>query len=536
MTEAPSPSEGPDSATPGFFLPVLILVAAFLVSALDSQSFPLLNILWVSVLQRFVQSGPGHPFPEYLPPLIQFASVLVAVGVFYLIGLRADFRRYRVLAGLSFAGAFAANAVGYLVASADYGGGTSLWSTGFGFVQSLGLPEPSGFLDVLSAAVGTFLLPVAGFVVGQGRRDGRITLEESAVPSEQERGSIRPFAVAGFLLVAAAPPVGTLVYRYLTTSSPSVVSTEGFRFWPSLASGYIGFLVYPVLLILTFFFLGRNSGLRKVSPRNFVGPVVAASIAGLMVGFVLNLYPTYASGYPAYTLSTMAELSLAAVVGGISVFFLGLASASLGVLGRPEAESRPATWARRGYGPVLLAVLTVALVSLATVAAVSYGSATPSYSCVYQPGNALYLKVVSDQGGAPIAGLGASGELVSLCPVVFSCTGSCNTLFQTSTITKLGEWDFVTNASGYLTVSSPMLGGSAFWFTLTSAGHTYLAKYQVCGGGVTIGQLSLPSGATSGMEIPGNSENVVSSGIGPNGTEFISGCGGNTFSGNATMS
>lgn len=480
--------------------------------------------------------GPGHPIPSYVPLLLQFATVLVAVGVFYLIGRRAEFRRYRLLAALSFAGALAANALGYVMAATEFGGGSS-WSSGFGFVQSFGLPEPSGILGVISAAVGSFLLPVAGFVMGQAERDRLVTPEANIISStSQEDRSVRPFVLASLSLAAAALPLSNLVYRYLTAPPPSVIYTGGPQVWASLASGYIGFLVYPVLLILTFFLLGKNSRLRKINLRRFGGPVVAASTVGLMLGLLLNLYPAYASGNPVYTLSEMAELLLAAVVGGISVFFLGLASASLGILGRPAAESQPASWARRGYRPIFLAVLTVALVSLATVAAVSYASGTPSYSCTYQPGNALYLRIVSDQGGTPLAGLNVSGELVSLCPVVFSCTGPCNPIFQTSTITKLGQWSFVTNASGYVTVSSSKLGGSAFWFTLTSAGQTYLARYQICGGGVTVGELSLPSGAISGREIPANNQSIVSSGIGQNGTQFINGCGASTFSGTATGS
>lgn len=290
------------------------------------------------------------------------------------------------------------------------------------------------------------------------------------------------------------------------------------------------------MLILTFFFLGRNSKLKKVGLGKVGAPIAAAGFTGLTLGLLLNLYPIYASGYPVYTLSNLVRQLLAAVVGGVSLFFLGLASASLGVLGRPETEHRPPSWVRRGHRPVLLAVLTVALVSLATVAvaAVSYASAFPSYSCVYQPGNALYLKVVSDQASTPVTGLDVSGKLVSYCPLISVCTRNRNSYFETSTITTLGEWSFVTNATGYVTVPSSMLGGSAFWLTLTSAGHTYLAIYQICGGGTTIGQLRIPSGDIPGREIPA-SDSTMSSGIDQNGTQWASGCGASTFSGNATV-
>ncbi|HUH82884.1 MAG TPA: hypothetical protein VLX33_03270, partial [Nitrososphaerales archaeon] len=165
-----------------------------------------------------------------------------------------------------------------------------------------------------------------------------------------------------------------------------------------------------------------------------------------------------------------------------------------------------------------------------------YASPIPSYSCAYQPGNALYVRVVSDQGGTPIAGFDVTGKLMGLCPVVFECTGGCSSPFQTSAITTLGEWGLVTNASGYLTVLSPMLGGSAFWLTFKTAGHTYLAAYEICGGGVTMGQLSLPSGSISGREIPAANQSAVGSMIEQNGTQVLTGCNPASFTGNASIS
>lgn len=134
----------------------------------------------------FLPFGPGHLLPAYAPPLVQLATVLVAVYVFYLIGLRADFKRYKLLAALSFAGALAADALGYLVATTGVSG-TTYWIWGFGYVQSLGYPEPTGILDVLSAAVGSFLLPVAGFVMGQARREKGAQLIRAAFLLQSRR-------------------------------------------------------------------------------------------------------------------------------------------------------------------------------------------------------------------------------------------------------------------------------------------------------------------------------------------------------------
>ena len=513
-------------------LPAALLVSAFLVTLLDSQSFPSLNVLWLFVYQRFYQVGPGHTFPAYAALLLHFADVLVAVGTFYLIGWRVDFKRYKMLAGLSFAGALAASALGYLLATTESGGGI-YWGTGFGFVTSLNVAEPSGMLDILASAVASFMFPVAGYVIGQFRRaQAGVSEAVTVAPLGARRTPILPFVVAGLVITAAALPLSNLVHQFLTASRPEVVITNPGP-WPGLAAGYVGFLIYPVLLMLTFFFLGRNrSG--GIDLRRLGGPILAAGMVGPLAGLLLSLYPTYAAGYPVFTPTRMVELLPSAVVDGVFVFLLGLASASLGVLSRGGFESKPRSWIGRGYRPIFLVVLTITLVSLAAVAAVSYASAVPSYSCIYQPGNALYFRVESDQGGAPIAGLDVSGKLVSLCPVVFACTGQCNPAFQTSTITTLGEWNFVTNSSGYVTVPSSMLGGSAFWFTLASTGHTYVARYQICGGGVTSGQLSLPSGAVSGKEMPADN-NVISSSILQNGTQVVSGCGPTTFSGNATI-
>jgi hypothetical protein len=191
----------------------------------------------------------------------------------------------------------------------------------------------------------------------------------------------------------------------------------------------------------------------------------------------------------------------------------------------------------------MVAVAIIAVVVLAgfSLYYLSLGSSAQEqqYTCSFQPGGGFYLQVLSDTNASPLAGIGVSGELVSGCPVVSSCTGqgagvpSCPP--PRETVTSLGKWSFVTNATGYVYVPGSELAGNAFWFNLTYDGKSYLAKSQICNGGVTDMQLSLPSGATSGHEVPGN-DGGVTAGQQPNGIQTVQGCNPVTFQGNATIS
>ena len=191
----------------------------------------------------------------------------------------------------------------------------------------------------------------------------------------------------------------------------------------------------------------------------------------------------------------------------------------------------------------LVAAMITAVVVLAGFSLYYFSLASNTqaqqYSCAYQPGGGFYLQVLSDTNAKPLSGLGVSGQLVSGCPVVGSCSGlpgagapSCQP--PPMTISYLGKWSFVTNGTGYIYVPGSDLGGSAFWFNLTYSGKSYLAKSQICNGGVTFMQLSLPSGAISAHEVPGSPG--VTAGEGPNGMQTIQGCNPVTFQGNAAIS
>jgi hypothetical protein len=150
--------------------------------------------------------------------------------------------------------------------------------------------------------------------------------------------------------------------------------------------------------------------------------------------------------------------------------------------------------------------------------------------CVYSPGNAIYFQVLSDADGHPLGNIAISGQLVSSCPALDACNGSCGV--APPTVSTLGTWVFVTNATGYVSVPSTDLNGSAFWFNVTYGGSNYQAKSPICGGGATLVRLMLPSGALSGMEVPSGNAGVTA-GQEPNGIQTIQGCNPVHFAGNA---
>jgi hypothetical protein len=191
---------------------------------------------------------------------------------------------------------------------------------------------------------------------------------------------------------------------------------------------------------------------------------------------------------------------------------------------------------------VAVAIIAVVVVAGSGLYYISLGSGAQGqhYTCSFQPGSGFYLQVLSDTDASPLAGITVSGELVSGCPVEGSCTGQPGAGVAPcpqprETITSLGKWSFVTNATGYVYVPGSDLAGNAFWFNLTYGGKSYLAKSQICNGGVTDMQLSLPSGAISAHEVPGNPGGVTA-GQEPNGVQTVQGCNPVTFQGSANIS
>ena len=157
----------------------------------------------------------------------------------------------------------------------------------------------------------------------------------------------------------------------------------------------------------------------------------------------------------------------------------------------------------------------------------AYSPAQQTSSCAYSPGDGLYIQITNSTNGTVLRDLSMKGELIS------GCAPSSATI-QIPTIEVLGTWTFQTNATGFVSVPTSDLSGNAFWFYVTSGTTTYEVKSPICGEGVTIVQLGIPSGIISGREIPTTGGITVSQGA--NGVETTMGCGGLTFQGNATTS
>jgi len=144
--------------------------------------------------------------------------------------------------------------------------------------------------------------------------------------------------------------------------------------------------------------------------------------------------------------------------------------------------------------------------------------------CIYIPGKTVYVRIYSDQTGQGLGGIPVNGQLTAMCPVAFSGSGSH---FPQSSV--IGSWDFTTNATGYITVTSSELAGSSMWFTTTYNGSSYGFPADICGDGTTIFQIGFPSGAWSesgiGNHTGGANEGTIQT--------VLQGCGFEA-SGNAT--
>jgi hypothetical protein len=500
-----------------------------------SPSYPIVGVL----ILRINTSTAAYSALELL---LQWSSLIVSVLAFYLIGRRADFSgRSLLLVSLCFVGALVGNTIGFYCDSPSFAGGSS-WEVGFGYVRSYGLPDPTTALSILTGAGRSFMIPVAGLALSNLERDSSIERGPEASDAQRTLTSFNRFAIAGFVVAALALPVEGSVYQALGYGSSSNGSAivQTLDPWRSLISGYVGFLVYPALLISVFYFLGRNSHISWVGLPKFGLGVFVAGIAGLLMGIVANTV-IQTPGELSMVLSetNLPRLIIGAVADGGIFLVIGLGSACLGGVRASDREGKAPPLGRGSFISIALSVLLVILVAISGVAAYSLylnpRLSEPNSSCLYQPGAAFYLKVVSDQTQSPLPGQPVTGQLVSGCPVITTCTGPLICPPVPETIRTLGNWDFVTNATGVVPVPASMLAGSDLWFSLTYMGHAYQAKFQICGGGITLAQLSLPSGATSGEEVPINGEGV-SAQIAPNGTQIIQGCNPVNFSGNATIS
>jgi hypothetical protein len=173
----------------------------------------------------------------------------------------------------------------------------------------------------------------------------------------------------------------------------------------------------------------------------------------------------------------------------------------------------------------------VAAVLVIVVAGASYSVysayANPAIKCEFVPGNDLYVHLVTTNPDYPVTGLGVKGWLYELCPI-----GSSGSAPAKLTSTMLGNWDFVTNSTGYVAIPSSDLAGWSFTINVPYEGHIYQLSTQICGGGTATVELNLPSG----------SFNETGSGLGESvtdasgGVQIIQACNVGLLSGNATIS
>ena len=519
---------------------ILVFVAAILVSSFSSSDYSTTQVALIRLVGPFTTTGQGRLVLSYVGELIQLASLIVSVWAFYVIGKRVDFRhRCQSFVAIVLVGTFIGNAAAYFVYAPLAGQG---WQTGFGSVETWGTGDLTSVLTIATASVASFMIPISGLALSSLRRDSRVGFQTS-VP--REGPSHRSFFVSAFLIAALAAPVSDEVYRVLgsITSRSGLIVIESFDPWQGLVSGYIGFLVYPVLLLTTFYFLGRDRTMSWSEAPRFGLRTFGAGAAGLLTGLILSVGIQNGWGVVgSFLVSDPLGNIIFLAVNGVLILTVGFASASLGMFRGSSGGAASTPARRRSFIPILVSLFLVAVVATAAVASYAYvldpALSVSGYSCVYQPGQAFYLKIESDQSQIPISGQPVTAQLVSACPIFTVCvvgTGGPPCSVGTRVIRTLGSWDFVTNSTGYVSIPSGSLGGSDLWLSLAYLGHDYQARYQICGGGVTFASLSLPSGALSGQEVPSGNAGEGTGSM-TNGTQFSTGCNPASFTGNATIS
>jgi hypothetical protein len=177
----------------------------------------------------------------------------------------------------------------------------------------------------------------------------------------------------------------------------------------------------------------------------------------------------------------------------------------------------------------------IAIVLVLVVVGASYSVYSVYFNqatkCEFVPGNILYVHLVTADPAHPVASLGVKGWLYELCPI-----GTSGNSTAKPTSTMLGNWDFVTNSTGYVSIPSSDLAGYSFTFNVPYEGHIYQFSSPICGGGNTFVELNLPSGSVNGSHsgVPaGFGESVNDTG---GGVQKIQACTVGDWSGNATIS
>ena len=316
--------EGVPDHYDGWGYPALVLLLTVPLAAFVSNSFPL------SAVIASVSGANSFDLGPYFV-LWQLAVTVLMVFVFYEVGQRLDFfRSYRRLAVLAFAGALIGNLPGFYVYQSFFFGGAG-WSDGFGYVSSYGVVEPSALIDLLTAVVASFLIPLAGLALASFRLQLLSSKATAAADLKSPRVLLSPFAVS-FALVGATLPVESLVRVLFVRGSPFSLNPSQ-AFLDELVPGYAGFIVYPVLLMLAFYLIGRRLdlgdwGVRRF--RRFALSVFVGAVVGLFVGVVVSQLisgSAISRLFDAYDLERLGAYLLSA---GVMVVILAFAATSFG--------------------------------------------------------------------------------------------------------------------------------------------------------------------------------------------------------------
>ena len=329
-----SPEGETDPSSPeDWTYPVIVLLLTIPLSAVVSDSFPL------AAVASYITGANSFGLGSYYV-LGQLAFTLLMLLTFYKVGEGVDFPgQFRRFALFAFVGAVIGDLPGfYVYTSRMFFGGGEAWGGGFGYVMSIGLPEPNSLVDLVTAAALASIIPLAGLALAVFRFQLRSPAGAGGDPGKSS-GALWPFAAA-FFVIAAVFPASELVYTFVKTPIPPFPMHV---VWRQLIPGYLGFLIYPVLLLVVFYLMGRRLDLGSWGAGRFGGfalSVFVGAVAGLLVGDVLNatIAGTSVSGlFEGYNLEV---LGTSLPYDGVMVVILVFAAASLGYFARkPYAAS-----------------------------------------------------------------------------------------------------------------------------------------------------------------------------------------------------
>ena len=307
----------------------VILLLTIPLSAVVSNSFPL------GAVVAYLEGTNSFDLGPYFV-LWQLAVTVLMLLVFYKVGERVNFgRHYRRFAVLAFTGALIGNLPGFFAYQSFFAGGEG-WSGGFGYVSSFGIPEPSALVDLITAASASFMIPLAGLALACFRFQLLSRAEADAGAGSKRFSGPLWSLVASFTIVVAALPVADLVSRLVPRFPPFHPDVAFLQLVPD----YAGFLVYPILLLVVFYLMGRNLDLEGWGAsrfRRFALCVFVGAAAGLFVGEVFGVLIAGASISLLFQTYNLELLAVDLISDGVIVVILAFAAASLGYFGSPRA-------------------------------------------------------------------------------------------------------------------------------------------------------------------------------------------------------